>query len=106
MSFETLITLKRNTATIAQHVPVRIDNVSPRVAMEAGGGSPYQSYELLTEEWNLDIRTSDLVIDEQNTDPLIPGNPQVQYTVFGNPEPGEDIFVAVLIEKLIGKTPL
>src|SRR5579859_4182050 len=99
MGFATLVTVKRGAAgTVkAQHVPLRFDNVSPIVAAQLGGASPYNTYRIESMVGVPDIETSDQLMDEVNVDPKTGAN--VLYRVMGNPEQYDGSYLACIVEK-------
>ena len=104
MGFSALVTTKRAGTVIAQHIPVRLDNISPQAAAQMGGASPFNTYELYSQVGVPDIRTGDQLMDEVNIDAKT-GN-FVLYRVMGNPETYDNSYVATLVEKIVGKVPL
>jgi hypothetical protein len=124
MGFATLVTVKRGiaqttryiprvfggtiiqsglTQTIGQNIPVRLDNISPVVAAQIGGASPYNTYELESMVGVPDIRQGDQLMDQNNIDPKTGNN--VLYRVMGNPETWDGSYLSTLVEKLVGKVP-
>jgi hypothetical protein len=103
MGFQTLITVKRAGTTITQHIPVRMDNISPQAAAQMGGASPYNTYQLESMVGVPDIRQGDQLMDEVNVD-FKTGN-NVLYRVMGNPELFDYSYLTTLVEKLVGKVP-
>ena len=104
MGISTLITTKRAGTVIAQHIPVRLDNISPQVAAQMGGASPYNTYELYSQVGVPDIRTGDQLMDEVNIDAKTGNN--TLYRVMGNPETWDGSYLSTLVEKIVGKVPL
>ncbi len=98
-----LSTSTTTTNVKAQHIPVRLDNVSPVVVAQMGGASPYNTYRLESMAGVPDIRTSDQLMDEYNIDPLTGNN--VLYRVMGNPESYDSSYLECLVEKIVGKVP-
>src|SRR5579859_410074 len=130
MGFATLVTVKRGNPTTltsnqyiprafggtlvlsttttvsnvkAQHVPLRFDNVSPIVAAQLGGASPYNTYRIESMVGVPDIETSDQLMDEVNIDPKTGAN--VLYRVMGNPEQYDGSYLECIVEKIVGKVP-
>ena len=104
MGISTLVTTKRAGTVIAQHIPVRLDNISPQAASQMGGASPYNTYELLSQVGVPDIRTGDQLMDEVNIDAKTGNN--TLYRVMGNPESWDGSYLSTLVEKIVGKVPL
>ena len=105
MGFSTLVTVKRGTAgtVISQHNPLRFDNISPQVAAQMQGASPYNTYEVYSLQGVPDIRTSDQLMDEKEIDPKTGMN--TLYRVMGNVQVFDQSYLATLAEKLVGKVP-
>ena len=103
MGFATLVTNVRAGATIATHMPLRFDNISPMVAAQMGGASPYNTYEVYSQVGVPDIRQGDQLMDENATDPKTGNN--VLYRVMGNPETWDGSYLSTLVEKIVGKVP-
>ena len=66
--FQTTITIKRgkDATIIDKEVPVKVDALSPQVAADNGGRSPYDSFKLYRREGIPDIQRSDHITDEQS----------------------------------------
>ena len=103
MSFATFVTVRRAGTIISQHNPVRLDNISPQVAMQMGGASPYNTYELYSQVGIPGIQQADQLMDENAIDPKTGNN--VLYRVMGNPESWDNSYLSTLVEKLVGKVP-
>ena len=104
MGISTLVTTKRAGTVVAQHIPVRLDNISAVVASQMGGASPYNTYELYSQVGVPDIRTGDQLMDENAIDPKT--NSNVLYRVMGNPETWDGSYLSTLVERVVGKVPL
>jgi hypothetical protein len=80
--FDTTVTVQRNKTTIRTGLAVRIENMAWKIAADLGGQVPYDSYWIYpTGGGIVDVRRSDLLIDENNIDPLT--SQKKQYRVFG-----------------------
>jgi hypothetical protein len=100
MSFSTFVTVKRSGVQLYQHIPVRLQNLSPKVAAENGGQSPYDSFTLHSEEGVPDIARKDLLLDEVTIDPVTGTN--ALYRVFGRPQTFDVSFLKVYVEQIVG----
>lgn len=97
----TTMTLQRNKVTIRTGIPVMVENMAWKVAEELGGQSPYDSFWIyLTGGVAVDIRRSDLLIDENQSDPLT--SLKTRYRVFGNTEQFDGGYAEIPGEKLVG----
>lgn len=96
----TTVTQQRNGATLRTGIAVQIDNMSVMQASEAGGASPYDSFWVYTTGGSLDVRRQDLLIDEQNVDPVTGNN--TKYRVFGRPESFEQDHSEIMCEVVTG----
>ena len=98
---QTTMTLQRSKVAQRTGIPMQIENMAYQIAADLGGQSPYDSYWIYTTGGGiLDVRRSDLLIDEHDTDPLT-GN-ATQYRVFGNPGQYFSVYARIPAEKLIG----
>jgi hypothetical protein len=97
----TTMTVKRAGTNLSAGIMVNIQNMAWRVAEELGGESPYNSYFIYSLGGGpIDVRLGDLLIDEQETDPLT-GN-ATQYRVFGAVEQYFSVYACIPAEKLLG----
>jgi hypothetical protein len=71
----------------------QVDNMGPQEAAYYGGASPYMRYQMYALA-NLDIRQSDLIIDNTNIDPKT--NELTQYRVISSPEPFPDSHMEIV----------
>ena len=98
---KTLITLQRAKVNQRANIPMQIENMSYQVASDLGGQNPYDSYWIYTTGGgSLDVRRSDLLIDQYETDPLT--SAATQYRVFGNPEQYFSVYARIPAEKVLG----
>lgn len=97
----TTVTVQRSKTTIRTGLAVRIENMTWKIAADLGGQSPYDSFWIYTTGGGIvDIRRGDLLIDENNVDPLT--NAKTSYRVFGNTENFFADHTEIPAEKLLG----
>ena len=102
MQNESFFSATRNGASVPglSLVPLRLSYMSPKVASEAGGASPYDSYFLHSMAGVPDIRRGDLLTDTVNLDPVT--NTNAVYRVFGNPWLYDQSYGKWSVEKVVG----
>lgn len=95
--YETAVAVTRNKTAVPtlQFVPCWIENISPIVIASAGGKIPNNSYWFYSRQGVPDVRLGDLLTDLNG----------VKYRVSGNPEPGDQSFLRVMIDKNMVNTP-
>jgi hypothetical protein len=100
MRYTTMTQQRPKGTTLASVIPMYLEVMAYRVAVELGGQSPAFSYWAApTGGTVLDVRSGDYFYDENQIDPktLLP----TAYRVFGNAEPG-DAYADIPMEKIIG----
>jgi hypothetical protein len=98
---DTTLTVKRSGTTIRTGLPVQIANMSWKEAMDLGAGSPYDAFWIRTTGGGItDIRRRDLLIDENEVDPLT--NRATQYRVFAKPRQLYEAYMEIQAEQIVG----
>lgn len=99
--FDTTFTVQRNKAVIHTGLAARVENMQWKIAADLGGQSPYDSFWIYpTGGGIVDVRRSDLLIDEQNIDPLT--GTKAMYRVFGRVEQFFSDHAEIPAEQTIG----
>lgn len=98
---DTTMTVKRAGATVRTGLPVQTQNMSWKEAMDLGAGSPYDAHWIRTTGGGItDIRRGDLLIDENETDPVT--NHATQYRVFSRPRQLYGAYMEIQAEQIVG----
>lgn len=98
---DTTLTVKRSGATIRTGLSVQIANMSWKEAMDLGSGSPYDAFWIRTTGGGIvDVQRGDLLIDENEVDPL--ANRATQYRVFARPRQLYQAYLEIQAEQIRG----
>jgi hypothetical protein len=104
MSKNIIVTWKRAGATLStKPFPLRLDNMSWRVATDMGGASPYDSYWAYTSVAGMvlpGLHRGDLFTDITEIDPDTKA--LTAYRIFGNPETMDASGMEIAVEKVVG----
>ena len=97
----TTMTVKRSGSVIRSGLQVNIQNMSWQTATELGAQNPYDAFWIYTTGGGItDVRRSDSLLDEHETDPLT--SQSTHYLVFGNPEQYFGVYMRIPAQKSIG----
>jgi hypothetical protein len=98
---DTTITIQRAKTTIRTGLPVEIQNMSWQTAKENGAQSQYDAFWIRTTGGGtVDVRRGDLLIDENEIDPVT--NANTAYRVFGRPKSYGASVAIIPAEQIIG----
>ncbi|GAC1665354.1 MAG: hypothetical protein PVS3B3_36860 [Ktedonobacteraceae bacterium] len=100
MSSDIYVKVQRAGTQIYANVYMQKDNMSAQESSYYGGVAPYMRYQLFTLS-NLDIRQQDLLVDNNNIDPITSTN--IHYRVINAPENFLDGHCEIVADLVRGK---